>query len=349
MRNFLLGLVLTLAVSASVIVIIDRFQVGGDPRDIDEIRSRLSRIETALDVAPREGSSTSKDGSDGKASGSENGLPQDTFQKPLLPGGRSLSEIAKLQEETIGMLLDSEKALRRDLQKVYERILARLDELSTQVAAAGPATGVNDAAGRLLLEEKLKEMGVKIVGDDALEIEAEFLEPNRGTIEFVAVGEGGKAYEALFLTSAIPSAVKIGLEELGLVETDADESGKYPPDSRGTYIYVMWEALKKPRRLEDLILNRLTNETMERTPWMFPASYFYTDHRTFERLFAADVYRNVISLAWVYAPQGVLACPLEAADRQDDVWAPYEAGCPPPGTRVRIIIRTSPSEEWDKF
>ena len=161
--------------------------------------------------------------------------------------------------------------------------------------------------------------------------------------------DGGRRHESLLLVDCRPSALKIALEDIGLVETEPDkQDGSYPAEAKGAYIYVLWEGIKKPRRVEDLILNRATNETMTRTPFMFTASRIYTDPNSWERHFAADVYKNVIALTWNYSIEAIVACPLEAAARED-IWTPYADTCAPPGTEVRLIIRNAPHPEWDKF
>lgn len=331
MRNFVVGLVLTLAVAASLIVVIDRFQDGGDPRDVQELRERLAKLEALLD--PRETVSPPE-----KPDG-------DGARKP--PGTRGIAEVLELCEEIEGMILDSEKSLRRDLRGIYEKLLVRLDEVA---ASAGGSTGAasDDPTAKAALRMKLKEMGVTVHGDEMVEVSGEVLEPSRA-LELIAVAAGGRAHESLLLIDCVPSALKIGLEDVGLIETESDrETGKYPEDAKGGYVYVIWEGLKKPRRVEDMILNRATNETMTRTPFMFTASRVYTDTRTWERHFAADVYKNVVALTWNFSVEAVMACPLEAA-HNENIWAPCADTSAPPGTKVRVLICNAPNEEWDKL
>ncbi|MAG54712.1 MAG: hypothetical protein CMJ83_00320 [Planctomycetes bacterium] len=336
MRNFLLGLILTLAVAASLIVIIDRFQAGGDPRDVENLSQRLAQVEAVL-----AGPKTTPE-PDGKTDGVLD--PNPGVQLP--PGTATLSEVVTLLEEIEGMLLDSEKSLRRDLRGIYEKLLLRMEELES--SGVGPAAGTADPATREALYGKLTELGVKVTPGEMIEVQGEILEPTRA-IELIAVAPGGRAHESLLLVRATPSAMKIGLEDIGLVETDADpHTGKYPQEAKGAYIYVMWDGLKKPRRVEDLILNRATNDTMKRAPFMFTASRFYTDTRTWERHFAADVYKNVISLTWNWSVESIVACPLEEA-QNENIWAPCADTCAKPGTKVRVFIRKEPNELWDKI
>lgn len=329
MRNFLLGLVLTLAVAASLIVVIDRFREDRPENDTKALEARLEKIEALLTAKPAE---------------PEKKDPGSGITPP--PGQRGLAEVLTLLEEIEGMILDSEKSLRRDLKGVYERLLARIDEISV---GGGGGEGAGDSkAAREALHIELKKLGVTVLGDDMVEIAGEILEPSRA-LELIAVAPGGRAHEALLLIDAKPSALKIALEDIGLVETEADrDTGKYPEQSKGAYIYVLWDKIKKPRRLEDMILNRATNDTMTRTPFMFTASRMYTDTRTWERHFAADVYKNVIALTWNFSAEAVLACPLEDA-LNESIWAPCADTSAPPGTKCRIFIRSKPHEDWDKL
>lgn len=331
MRNFVVGLVLTLAVAASLIVVIDRFQDGGDPRDVHDLRDRLDKLEALLD--PRE-TAPPPEKPDG------NGM-----RKP--PGARGIAEVLELCEEIEGMILDSEKSLRRDLRGIYEKLLARIEEMAARGGGSSGAAS-DDPTAKAALRMKLKEMGVTVHGDEMVEVTGEVLEPSRA-LELIAVAAGGRAHESLLLIDCVPSALKIGLEDIGLIETESNrETGKYAEDAKGGYVYVIWEGLKKPRRVEDMILNRATNETMVRTPFMFTASRVYTDTRTWERHFAADVYKNVISLTWNFSVEAILACPLDAA-HNENIWAPCADTSAPPGTKVRVLIRDTPHEGWDKL
>ena len=327
MRNFLLGLTLTLAVAASLIIVIDRWREDRPERSgVEDLEARLERIETLLSAPP-------KPVADEK--------PDAEVTTP--PGQRGLGDVLTLLEELEGMMLDSEKSLRRDLRGVYEKLLARMDEISTAGAPVG-----DGKAARETLHIELKKLGVTIHGDEMVEVAGEILEPSRA-LELIAVAPGGRAHEALVLIDCRPSALKIGLEDIGLVETESSrDTGQYPGDAKGAYIYMLWEGLKKPRRVEDMILNRATNDTMTRTPFMFTASRQYTDTRTWERHFAADVYKNVIALTWNFSVEAVLACPLEAA-RNENIWAPCADTCAPPRTKVRVMIRNAPHPDWDKL
>jgi len=170
------------------------------------------------------------------------------------------------------------------------------------------------------------------------------------TLELLGIAPGGRAHETLLVMDATPSALKLAFEDLGLTEVPDPNptTGNYKKDADGVYIYVMWDGLKKPRRAEDLIFNAKTQDTMKRTKWVFTASRFYTDTRTWERHFAADLHKNLISITTNYSTDCLLACPLEDASNQQ-IWGPDDIGCPDPGTKVRVMFCLKPRPKWDKI
>ncbi len=193
-------------------------------------------------------------------------------------------------------------------------------------------------------------MGVKVIEEEGMvELRGEIGRPSQ-PLEILCAAPGGRIHEALMVVKVTPSALKLALEDLGLKEVpDPDPTwGKWIENPDGVYIYVMWDGLKKPRRAEDLILNARTRDTMTRTKWIFTASRFYTDTRTWERRFSADLHKNVIAVTLNHSLDCILACPLEdAADEQ--IWTPEPTICPKPGTPLRVMFCLKPRPLWDKI
>ena len=242
------------------------------------------------------------------------------------------------------MVFDAERALRRDLQLLFRRLLERMDELQ----ASGGAGSAENGAAQRVVREKLAEMGVKVDAEQKrLEIQGRMGDPDH-PLELACVAPGGRADEALLVLDLVPSALKIALEDLGLHEVGPPDPNTFafPEDADGVYIYVLWEGLRKPRRLEDLILDQETMDTLPHTRWLFTASRFYTDTRTWDRHFAADVHKNLIALTRNYAEDAILACPLEKAI-QENIWFPFEEGVPDVGTPVKVIMTLEPVTDWD--
>lgn len=326
MRHILTGVVLCLAAAASVVVLLDRLGVAKP--SIRDLAKRIEAIESAA------GQST----------------PEDPPSSPRpAPGRRDaktdpMSEIIALLSEIQGMMMDSERILRSDLRLIHEKLSQRIDAL-----AGSSAPAAADPLAKEAVRQKLREMGVTVVEDQGrLEMSGEIIAPTH-LLELAIVAVGGRAHEAVIMADITPSALKIGLEDIGLVQTQPDpETGAYPPDAKGAYIYVLWDGIRKPVQLADIILNLRTNTTMERGPWMFTGSRFFTDSRTWERQFAADIYKNLVAIDWRYSLEAILACPLEDG-ANDKIWTPHPDLCPPAGTKVRIFIANAPQPEWDKI
>lgn len=332
MKTALVSLVLTLAAAASLVVLVDRFQGAGaeDAKALKALTDRIAKLEAALTTQPDAAASPVR------STTSPEGL--------LPPGTKTLGDAIQRLEELQGLVLDAERGLRQDMTKMFEKLLIRLEDI--QVAGG---TAKDDPAAKEKLREKLKEMGVTIVDDEQMiEIKGEASETNR-PIEFAGCVPGGRAFESLLLFDVVPSALKIAMEELGYVESDPDPTTwTWSESASGAYLYVLWDGLKKPRRIEDLILNRETEDCMARTKWMFTASRFFTDNRTFDRHFVADLHKGLIAVDFQYTSECILACPLPEAGNPN-LWLPNPVTMPKPGTKVRLLIRKEAHAEWDKI
>ena len=320
MKTILLTCILTLATAASALIIVEHSPWRSDRES--RLVKRLEAIENRLKEAPSETQPAAK----------------------KLPKG--------LKERIDGVeaqVWDSERAIRKDLKMIFERLVQRLDDIAAKAGPKKPGS-TSDPAAKKALFAKLETMGIRVDEKQGMIVlNGEFGQPTR-SLEFTAVAPGGMAHESMMVIDVIPSALKVALEALGLKEVpDADpDTGEYPPNADGVYIYVSWDGLKKPKRLEDLLLNTETRESLDRCKWLFTASLTYTNKRTWERVFQADVARNLISLSWAYAPACILACP-DKATINENIWQPLDAACPPPGTKLKILLTTKPRPQWDKI
>ena len=332
MRNILYGIVGCLVTAASVVILIQH--LSANRVSLNDLEDRLAGIEQKL------GPTTEVLNKEEKR---ERPSVSEAMRQTESPD--KLSEIITLLTEIEGMILDSERTIRSDLTRITTSLLKRLDALEGKIEAGD---GTSQAAAKEELRSRLASMGVKVIEQEGMvEIEGEILQPSR-VIEFAAVAAGGSAHESLALLNVTPSALKIALEDIGMQETNPDERGGFPPEAKGCYVYVLWEGIKKPRRMEDLILNKATKSTMERGPWMFTASFFQIDKRTWTQQFSADFHNNIIAIAAKFSEGAILACPLEDA-QNENIWEPHPDLCPPAGTKIRLFVRTEKNEQWDKI
>ncbi|HMS16419.1 MAG TPA: YdjY domain-containing protein [Planctomycetota bacterium] len=359
MRNILLGVLFCTTLASSLVVLayglgfkrpgfdeaVERAVERHLARHMAETRdSEPKRTESSRRPTISEAMGATGDPSSSAPPSGEDPSSKETGLRPMKKPA-TLSEVVALLSEIEGMILDSEKAIRSDLRTIYEKLGNRIESL--QAAAREPEQ--SEPVAKAAFRSQLKDLGVTVSPDEKMiEMVGEVLEPSR-VLELAIVAPGGRAHESLLIVEVTPSALKLGLEDIGLVETEPDvNEGTYPAGAKGAYIYVLWDGIKKPRHLADMILNLRTNTTMERTPWMFTASRMFTDTRTWERHFAADVYKNVVALTWNYCLDAVLANPLEDA-KDETIWTPHPDLCPPAGTKVRIFMTTEPRPEWDKI
>jgi len=324
MKSFLVSLILTLALAASLAVLYDHFHPRTDPA-IERMEQRQKALKKALSP-----------------------LLASTGEHEQEDGTSNLKSYAKLSQRLTdleGMVFDAERNLRGDLKGLYEKLLARMDALELKLKAGG-ASGDEGK----MTAKKLAALGIKVTPEEGLaEISGTVAHPSK-SLELLAVGPGGRAHEALLMVEARPSALKSALQLLGVKQAPPPDpqSGRWKKDLGGVYIYVLWKGQKKPRRAEDMILDAKTQETMQRTRWIFTGSHWFTDTRTWDRHFAADLYKNIIAITTNYAREAVLACPLPDAVNQQ-IWFPSEFSCPPPQTRVRIFFSVKKRPLWDKI
>lgn len=335
MRTLLLSLVLTLAVTASLLVIVERLlgRWGPDAPVLTGLNDRLERVEKLL----TEGGSTPPADE-----------PPASTPPRIMRGADAtpdrLGEIRTLCTELQGMILDLERDQRRDLNRIYTQLLQRIEELGAR--GGGGAAAEADPAMKAALRSKLSEMGVVVHEEEGMvELNGRMGSPDH-PLEFIACAPGGKLHEALLVLDVVPSALKIGLEDIGLVETNPEPGWR--DDPKGAYIYVLYKEWKKPRRVEAMIENRKTGETLSMGPFVFTASFMETDPTTWERYYAADAYKHVIALTSNFAEVSVLACSRPEAE-EENIWWPLADFNPPAEAPVKVFLRREAHPEWDKL
>jgi hypothetical protein len=203
--------------------------------------------------------------------------------------------------------------------------------LAPQRADLGPDLGPEQAppdASRQLsraeleLQARLAEQSVDLDlahGYCALPVEVAVRED---LLEYLLVGSAGASHESAFTTSVAPSVLNVALLALGVTPgRNADWRRKDPlpsqeeldagvspyevqvPSGDGFYIYIGWRSGDEEflYRVEDLIRNLASGQAMERSPWVYLGSAQVP--RTpksppEDSVFAADVYRNLINVAF---------------------------------------------------
>mgnify|MGYP001306440055 CR=1 FL=1 len=174
----------------------------------------------------------------------------------------------------------------------------------------------------LELQSRLAEQAVELDlahGYCAFEVEVAVRED---LLEYLLVGAAGASHESAFTTTVAPSVLNVALLALGVTPgRNADWTRKDPlpsqeelqagvspyevrvPSGDGFYIYVGWRDGEEEffYRVEDLIRNLASGQAMGRSPWVYLGSSQVP--RTpksppEDTVFAADVYRNLINVAF---------------------------------------------------
>lgn len=341
MKTAILWLMCLIVVAASALVITDKVLGLVSPRSGPEpapphagapnasqdgaVSARLERVEKSLDAVRQVLQIPEPDATESR----EDGGP---------PPQAGIGERLQWIESELN---DLRRQSNRDLMQIFIRLRRRLDEMEAALVKEGaPDTRATVA--------DLKKLGVDYQPDRGLiAMEAAFVQPTR-VLEFVAVGSGGNAYEALLVVNAKASALKRALEMMGVSEApDPPFDPAQLTKGSGVYVYVTWAARKTPIRIEKLIRNTTTGKTLAPTPFVFTASRSFIDPRTWDEHLAADIHKNVIALTWNYASDCVLSCPDPAAESHH-VWMPDTELVPAPPTPATIFVTRDPQAEWDQ-
>ena len=167
---------------------------------------------------------------------------------------------------------------------------------------------------------------------------------NIGRLEFVISGIGGKTYESLLMTDAVPKDINIALIAVGAnlpQEYDSrsfrggEELGKVWPRFSIEVIYLDKSLHIERRRAEDLILNQLTDEPMPHQEWAYTGSYFLFDKETQQQVWMCNQSKSIGAV--FYDPSAL----LQNTDKYwhfDDIYVGHPEKSPPIGTNVLVLL-----------
>jgi len=184
-----------------------------------------------------------------------------------------------------------------------------------------------------------------------VQLEAEIV-LREGILEYLAVVEGGKAYESVLSLKCKPSELHAALLLVGC------EIGDVPEETKGDYIgpeasqpkenprshidiFVEWEEQDRPVRVraEKLLATRAADGAPPPdTHWVFTGSLFSEDESGKE-MYLADLEKSVISV-W-YDPTAVINLPIPSADpyRGETYGFSVNKEILPESPRVKLVIQ----------
>jgi hypothetical protein len=180
-------------------------------------------------------------------------------------------------------------------------------------------------------------------------------------LEYLLVGPSGAAHESVFVTPVKPSVLNAALIALGASPgTNAIWKPKNPPPSEaelragapaydvqvpqgdGFFLYSGWKVGDEVFffRIEDMIRNLGTGQSMTRHAWVYLGSRMVESNRKgheHEQQFAADLYQNLISVVFFSDGYPLLTGALpECVDQH--VWMANAWLLPERGTRVALFL-----------
>ena len=178
----------------------------------------------------------------------------------------------------------------------------------------GPLSGQEQELVRTLAEQ-----GVHLEPRAGLAAIPAAVEVVDDLLEYLLVGPGGARHETVFTTEVRPSVLNVALLTLGAepgrnarwapkdpmpseeeLRAGAMPYDLTPPDGFGFYLYAGWRRGAEVFffRAEDLVRNLATGQTMRRHAWVYLGSRLLPAGPSGGEEFAADVYQNLVNIAW---------------------------------------------------
>lgn len=202
--------------------------------------------------------------------------------------------------------------------------------LATAGACAGVEPTVDEKAGTVTVEVMVAKQGK--------------YEVLKGAIEYVLVGNGGKSYEALFVTECAAESLLGALGKIGL---EGGEAGEKEEGPRGPAVKLVVEYEKdgkQVRRLmEEFIVNMHSGKTMEPGPWVFTGSRRVFNPETKQEGLEAGITGSLVGLHWTDGSALIQNGRAEAKD--ENLYRANTQELPKAGTPMKLVIaRVQPAE-----
>jgi len=160
----------------------------------------------------------------------------------------------------------------------------------------------------------------------------------KGAIEYILVAEGGKQYEALFVTKCAPSDIFDALRKLGLAPGKPAAEGQPPT---GAALHVLIEYEKDGRTVSrpagDFVLYTKTGKPVPQAEWPFTGSTKGYDPAADKEVLQAVVTKNLIGLHLTDSSPLIQNARPEAKDA--NIYRANVSELPPAGTAVTVVLR----------
>ncbi len=186
--------------------------------------------------------------------------------------------------------------------------------------------------------------GVRIVKkENRIEFPAQ-VNMNKGLLEYLIVGPGGKVHESLLRTSIEPYSLQVSLLMLGLEGTTNPLQGQGDPRSPQGDPVTIWIIVKKgdtskKMRIEDWVVlknNEGKTRPMKHTDFIFTGSTFYNG------IFMAQMEKSIVAV--YHDPVALIDNPLPEGglnpyqSQSNEMWSVNQKDILPIGTDVMVSI-----------
>ncbi len=157
------------------------------------------------------------------------------------------------------------------------------------------------------------------------------------TVEYAVVHKFGKTHESIFITEARPQDIHVALLLLDVkpaMTNTFGADGKARPPGEKVFVEVSWtnDGARVSCALEDLVLNRETQKSLDRGEWIYNGSNFS------EGAFTAQRDGSIIS---IHIDPDALVNNPRAGRENDDLHVPNAAKLPSLRARPEVSLRLS--------
>lgn len=229
---------------------------------------------------------------------------------------KSLSAVDDRVDELSSQIWEFEREMQRNLHTLQTNILRRFSQLDVSSSSDSKPTDP-----RAVIEE-LRSQNIDLnLSGRFLRINGQLVVPRR-PLECVAANDGGPLHEALLRTDAVPGGIRKALLALGAKPgRGADFQTGSRPTGTPLIIYIEWEGLKKPWRLEDVIFDSRSEDSMKHPTWVFSGSDYTTDFNSGKEFYIPDASHVAIALAHKFSDSAVISCDHPDA-ANENIWIP---------------------------